>query len=276
MRRETVGAAMASLELRVQGCHSLARASATRHIGAPWMNILIVDDNAVNRFVLRRQLEAEGHHVQEAETGHAAIGAATDTHFDAILMDLDMPGMDGLDATRAIRASGGPCSDVRIVLVTAHSIENDDAACRAAGVDAVITKPVLRANLLRGLHGDPARPTAPPRDALAPLLDMAVLESLHAVLSPDRLREVLAGFRDEGDALLRDRQALAGLSAAGAAHSAHRLAGAAATLGARALHQRLERAVARLLADGGTDVPEALAGARQLWPETLSALARMG
>ncbi len=239
------------------------------------MDILIVDDNAVNRFVLRRQLEAEGHHVQEAKTGHAAIGAAMDTPFDAILTDLGMPGMDGLDATRAIRASGGPCSDVRIVLVTAHSIENDDAACRAAGVDAVITKPVLRANLLVGLHGGPDRPPAPPQDAPAPLLDLPVLDSLHAVLSPDRLRDVLAGFRDEGDALLRDRQSLAGLSAARAAHSAHHLAGAAATLGARALHQRLEHAVARLLADGETDVSEALAGARRLWLDTLSALERM-
>ncbi|WP_296762668.1 ATP-binding protein [Sediminimonas sp.] len=240
------------------------------------LDVLIVEDNHVNRFVLRRQIEAEGHRVQEAEDGRAGVAAAMANRFDAILMDLSMPGMDGLQATCAIRASAGPCRDARIVVVTAHVIETDDAACHAAGVDAVITKPVQRAGLLRGLHGTTGSSRAAPQDAPAPVLDAAVIESLRAILSANRVQELLARFRDEGDALLRDRQALAGLDAARASDLAHRLAGAAATLGAPALHQCLEHAVACLGARGDADVAGALEDARRLWPETLGALDRAG
>lgn len=242
----------------------------------PSMDILIVEDNAINRFVLRRQLEAEGHRVQEAKDGRAGIDAAMASRFDAILMDLSMPGMNGLQATREIRASSGPCSDVRIVVVTAHMIEVDDEACRAAGVDAIITKPVQRANLLRGLQDAAEQPSPPVQDMPAPLVDAAVIASLRTMLSSARMQDLLARFRHEGDALLRDRQALAGLDAPRAAHLAHRLAGAAATLGARALHQRLEAAVARLTADNDIDVVSALEDARLLWSETVAALDRTG
>ncbi|MTJ04243.1 MAG: response regulator [Sediminimonas qiaohouensis] len=252
----------------------VATAPATPPEHAPPMDILIVEDNAINRFVLRRQLEAEGHHVQEAEDGRAGIDAAMAARFDAILMDLSMPGMDGLQATREIRASGGPSSDVRIVVVTAHMIEIGDEACHAAGVDAIITKPVQRADLLHGLYGATDRPAPQPQDAPASILDTAVIDSLRTILSPDRVQDLLVRFRDEGDALLHERQVLEGLDAARAAHLAHRLAGGAATLGARALHQALEQAVARLAADESAVAAAALEDARQLWPETVAALDR--
>ena len=238
------------------------------------LDVLLVEDNHINRFVLRRQLEAEGHRAHEAADGRAGIDAALARRFDVILMDLSMPGMDGLQATRAIRAARGPCRDARIVVVTAHAIRAGDAACHAAGADAVITKPVRRADLRRGLHGGDTAPGKAPGDAAAAVLDAGVIDSLRAILSPDRMRALLARFRDEGDALLRDRQAVTGRDGAQLSARAHQLAGAAAALGALALHGALDRAVTRLNAGGPADPAATLEEARRLWPETLAALDR--
>jgi CheY-like chemotaxis protein len=99
--------------------------------------------------VVRRLLEKRGHHVEIARDGVEAVAAAAGGAFDLILMDLEMPLMDGWKATSAIRmqeaSSGIP--RLMIVALTAHAMKGQDARCREAGMDAYITKPIELAAL---------------------------------------------------------------------------------------------------------------------------------
>jgi len=115
------------------------------------MRILVVDDSRANRNVARVLLEKEGHFVLEAEGGLEAVQLASAERFDAILMDIAMPEMDGLAATRAIRALPGPAARVPVVAWTAHDVPGMRGQTMAAGMDAYLTKPIVRANLLATL-----------------------------------------------------------------------------------------------------------------------------
>ena len=115
------------------------------------MRVLGVDDNATNRFVLRAVLEAAGCVVQLAENGEEAVRAAIATNFDAILMDIHMPVLDGLGATRAIRALGGRHARTPIIAVTAEALPEQIERARAAGMDHHVTKPIRPDRLLEVL-----------------------------------------------------------------------------------------------------------------------------
>ncbi|MDP3801709.1 response regulator [Brevundimonas sp.] len=113
--------------------------------------ILVVDDHPTNREVARLILTAYGCDVFEADDGATAVAAADGDAFDAILMDVRMPGMDGLDATRAIRASGGPSAVTPILAVTADVMRDDVERCRSAGMNGHVPKPVNPARLMTAL-----------------------------------------------------------------------------------------------------------------------------
>lgn len=135
--------------------------------------ILIVDDHPTNREVARLILTSYGCEVVEADDGAAAVAAAGAAAYDAILMDVRMPGMDGLEATRVIRASGGPCADVPILAVTADVMRDDIERCRASGMNGHVPKPINPARLMTALmtvlEGGEAFPETPaqPRVAVA-------------------------------------------------------------------------------------------------------------
>jgi two-component system sensor histidine kinase/response regulator len=112
------------------------------------MRVLIVDDSKANRNIARVLLENSGHHVTEAEGGLESVQLATKERFDVLLMDIAMPEMDGLAATRAIRALEGPMSRVPIIAWTAHDVPGMRGQTRAAGMNAYLTKPIVRATLL--------------------------------------------------------------------------------------------------------------------------------
>ena len=120
---------------------------------ASTLRVLVVDDVAVNRLVLRAMLEAAGHGVTEARDGQDALQALSGPGPlpDLVLMDVLMPGMDGMEATRRIRALPGPASRLRILAVTAGAMPDQIAACLAAGMDGHLTKPVDRQALLAAL-----------------------------------------------------------------------------------------------------------------------------
>jgi len=126
------------------------------------MTVLVVDDITVNRLVLRAMLERAGHRVIEAADGAAALEAVANPgeagRPQVVLMDVLMPGMDGLEATRRIRALPGEVGRLRILAVTAGALTDEVAACMAAGMDAHVTKPVERAVLLAALSGAPRQP----------------------------------------------------------------------------------------------------------------------
>jgi CheY-like chemotaxis protein len=103
--------------------------------------VLVVEDNEPNRRVIRLMLNELGLHPDEAASGHGAIDAASKRPYDVILMDLQMPDLDGLEATRRIRAREGT-HRATIVALTANVLESDEARCRAAGMDGYLQKPL--------------------------------------------------------------------------------------------------------------------------------------
>jgi signal transduction histidine kinase/CheY-like chemotaxis protein len=110
--------------------------------------LLLVEDNLVNQKVARHMVERWGWHVDVAANGRAGLEAVQRDEFDLVLMDCQMPEMDGFEATRAIRASGGALADLPIVAMTANAMEGDRDRCLQAGMNDYITKPIVRAELL--------------------------------------------------------------------------------------------------------------------------------
>ncbi len=118
---------------------------------AEWpLRILLAEDNVVNQRVAMRLLERRGHHVIVVANGKEALQALEREFFDLVLMDVQMPQMDGLEATAAIRAkertSGG---HIPIVAMTAHAMKGDAERCYAAGMDAYLSKPIIGADLFK-------------------------------------------------------------------------------------------------------------------------------
>ncbi len=110
--------------------------------------VLLVDDNAINRRVARGHLEARGHSVVEAADGESALVSLDQGRFDVVLMDVQMPQMDGFEATRRVRqAEVGGVFRQRIVAMTAHAMAGDRERCLAAGMDGYVAKPIARAEL---------------------------------------------------------------------------------------------------------------------------------
>jgi PAS domain S-box-containing protein len=112
------------------------------------LKVLVVEDNPTNQLVARRILEQLGASVAVADDGASGVDAARDGGFDLILMDVQMPGMDGLEASRRIRALAGPAARVPIIALTANVMAHQRASYRAAGMDGVAAKPIAPAALV--------------------------------------------------------------------------------------------------------------------------------
>jgi CheY-like chemotaxis protein len=126
------------------------------------LRVLVAEDNAINRAVARGLLEKRGHIVTLAGNGIEAVAAAAGTTFDTILMDVQMPEMDGLEATAAIRAAAprtGP--SVRIVALTAHARDEDRRRCLDAGMDDYLSKPYGAEELFRAIEAGARTPPLP-------------------------------------------------------------------------------------------------------------------
>jgi signal transduction histidine kinase/DNA-binding response OmpR family regulator len=107
------------------------------------LNILVAEDNAVNRMLVTALLAKRGHKVHTVVNGREAIAAVKDGKFDLVLMDVQMPEMDGLEATAAIREREGAVGDhVLIIALTAHAMKGDREICLAAGMDEYLSKPI--------------------------------------------------------------------------------------------------------------------------------------
>ena len=125
------------------------------------LNILVAEDNAVNQKVASRMLEKAGHTVSVVGNGWQAVKAFEEKRFDAILMDVQMPEMDGLQATAAIRrledqSRGLGGGKVYIIALTAHAMAADRERCLAAGMDDFVSKPIQKEALFKLLDGLPS------------------------------------------------------------------------------------------------------------------------
>jgi signal transduction histidine kinase/ActR/RegA family two-component response regulator len=117
---------------------------------AAGLELLVVDDVRVNRRLMQALLSAEGHRVTEAQSGAEALALVGRRRFDAVLLDLHMPDMDGFAVTRALRA-GHDTADAAIIAVSADVLPETVQACLAAGMDAVVAKPIDHALLMAAL-----------------------------------------------------------------------------------------------------------------------------
>jgi PAS domain S-box-containing protein len=129
-------------------------------LGLDGVRILLVEDNPTNRLVGTKILEALGAKVETADDGTAGVCAVRRGDYDLVLMDIQMPGMDGLEATRRIRALPGAASATPIIAMTANALSHQKDTYLAIGMDGLVAKPIspaqLTAEIVRVLRGDAA------------------------------------------------------------------------------------------------------------------------
>ncbi len=215
-------------------------------------HVLLVEDNPVNLKVAARFLERLGCTVEVAGNGAEGVAAAAARRFDIILMDLQMPIMDGITATRKIRELAG-LRQAPIIALTANAMSGDRERCEAAGMDDYLTKPIeverLRSILSKfglALPESPPNPADSRTDSSGSLRSPLDLRALNDLVGGDDAfaRELAAAFIDSGDALLAQiRLAAAGGNREDLERAAHKLKGASANMQAhnlQALAHRLE------------------------------------
>jgi CheY-like chemotaxis protein len=148
-----------------------AVALVTRHVLRETQNrarILLAEDNAVNQTLAVRLLEKRGYAVTVAGDGHAALTALEKDSFDLVLMDIQMPGMDGFETTSAIRRKEElTYRHIPIIAMTAHALKGDQERCIAAGMDGFVTKPIRTSELFLAIEKALAdKQSAPLNDAV--------------------------------------------------------------------------------------------------------------
>jgi hypothetical protein len=113
------------------------------------LDVLVADDNAINRRFVGHALEALGHRCELVDNGQAALDKAAQRRFDLVLMDMHMPRMDGIAATRAIRALPAPAGTVPVVAITADVMPEMADKAAEAGVTAMLYKPMQKDDIAR-------------------------------------------------------------------------------------------------------------------------------
>jgi len=211
---------------------------------SPGLKILLVEDNPVNRRLAQHVLEKDGHQVVTADNGEMALATLASTPVDLVLMDVQMPRMDGLETTMAIRKrerfSG---SRVPIIALTAHAMAGDRERCLQAGMDSYLVKPIRPATLLDAIDQLKLAPAtrAAAMPAAKPVLDRSML--LDRVDGDMQLlAEITELFFHNCDKLVaRAETALAERNATEFAYQIHTLRGMFSNLAASAAQETATR-----------------------------------
>jgi len=226
-------------------------------------NILLVEDNLINQVLAEEMLSQLAFTIDIAENGQEAILAIEKNQYDIVLMDCQMPVMDGFEATRKIREQEkleNKASHLPIIALTANAIQGDEEACLSAGMDDYLSKPFTKAQLIEALNRWLTLPTStknPQDDKDNYQLDQKMLENLRALekdghsgilsrviniyleKSPDLIKDLSTAYTDHDITLLR--------------RSAHSLKSSSANLGATqlsALCQEIENLARNNITDG--------------------------
>jgi CheY-like chemotaxis protein/HPt (histidine-containing phosphotransfer) domain-containing protein len=217
---------------------------AERSAPSSGLRILVAEDNPVNRAVATGILEKQGHLLVHAATGREAVEAFSDGAFDLILMDVQMPEMDGFEATRRIRGleetTGG---HITIAAMTAHAMAGDRDRCLAAGMDDYVSKPLRKEDLLRVLEGATVARKQDEKKARFLYTREELLSECDG--DEDLLSELVSIFHDNTPQIVRAiGMAVEKHDAPALAAQAHKLLSSLGTFGAgraRALALRLEK-----------------------------------
>jgi two-component system, sensor histidine kinase and response regulator len=202
------------------------------------LQVLLAEDNLTNQKVALRLLENWGCAVTAVGNGRAAVNVCAERRFDLVLMDVQMPEMDGLTATRLIRSEKRTGPPLPIIAMTAHAMKGDRERCLEAGMDGYISKPIGAEKLYQTMQhflgkkfaGLAQAPREQARKAVAPMKESS--QGIHANGNGDNLQvepEVAEAFLEEGPRLLEEiRNALNQGNALTVREKAHALRGAAA------------------------------------------------
>jgi CheY-like chemotaxis protein/HPt (histidine-containing phosphotransfer) domain-containing protein len=245
------------------------------------LRILLAEDNTVNQKLAVRLLERMGYRADMAANGLEVLEALQRQHYDVILMDVQMPDMDGLEASRIIAQEWSAEQRPRIIAMTANAMQGDREECLAAGMDDYLTKPIQfsvlqqvleRAGLWLQAHRRPTNPlrsiqAAPPPlqaeelSVLEPVLDPVVLSELRRLQGegePDIVQELAQAFQLETPPLFEAlRQGVSGGHPEQLKRAAHNLKGSSSNIGARkmaALSAELEALGKQGMVEGAAEL----------------------
>ncbi len=219
----------------------------------PRLRILVAEDNPVNQEVIRRYLEKGSHRVDVVGDGIEAVKAVQDAAYDLVIMDMQMPVMDGLEATRRIRARPGATGRTPIVAMTANVTAEAVAQCVAAGMDRYLSKP-LNARILwqhlaelfpagaeEGATASPPAATPVPIARVDDALDRSLLAQRVSLFGRQRMIQYLADTEQQVAAKVAEMTAAADRDLGAFRSAAHFLKSAVGNLGLKRLHDELAR-----------------------------------
>lgn len=207
--------------------------------------ILVVDDNQTNQIVSRAMLEQLGHRVDVCGDGFEAVKTASTFNYDLVFMDIHMPGMDGLEATRKIRASAGEQRKVPIIALTANVLPETKKACSDVGMNGFLQKPVSKDSLREAISTSKLPETGPQRESeigsgqndtsQLPLFDGVKMKQLISDVGEERIKTVLDVFSRELSSLAQRLDDCDDHDEA--AKIAHQIKGASSNFGAARLQE---------------------------------------
>ncbi|MGH1415192.1 MAG: ATP-binding protein [Pelagimonas sp.] len=238
------------------------------------MSILLVEDNPTNRMVARQLLERDGHDVTEATDGAEGVAHARNGSFGAILMDISMPGMDGITATGLIRQDD---TETPIIATTAHALPTEAARFIGAGMNAVLLKPLTKISLRQTLTKVMSAPFTmiPGLPRSDDLIKQSLLDELLEELPRDQALTLFKKFSSE---MTRFQEAytvgpVSDFETLGT--EAHKMAGSAGVFGANRLNLLL-RDIQTAAQESQGELPPLLAQITPIWSATYGAFKQLG
>ena len=228
------------------------------------LSVLVVEDNEINAIVVEGFLDHMGHEVNVVTTGEEAVETVRSQPVDVVLMDISLPGIDGVEATRRIRnLERSDRGEVPIIAMSAHVFQNEIAHVLDAGMNAFVGKPVSPERLcealahvvLRRKRGVVAPVEHAPDDGRQIVLNRSVLDDDYMILGPDRTGRMVDAFFDGTVRKVEQlAHAVAGEDWSTVAYIAHNLKGSAASLGLTALEHRAHGLESRARKEAGAEI----------------------